>query len=173
MEKARFYGRRKRVWEERPVADKAIPSPDERDDDNFLTQQRRKKLEGIRASGANPFVNRFSTTHQIGAIVKEFHEVPVDGFDEAKQADFFRGGENHRQAGAGESRLCRSAGRDGTDSVFIRMNEIGEESFQAAKELDIGDIVGAEGGVFPHEDGRALDLGSPDTSPDEKFEAAA
>ena len=32
--------------------------------------------------------------------------------------------------------------------MFIRMNEIGEDAFQSAKELDIGDIVGVEGGVF-------------------------
>ena len=70
------------------MADETIPLPDERDDENILTQQRRKKLDRIRASGANPFVNRFSTTHQIGAVVQEFDEVPTDGFDEAKQANF-------------------------------------------------------------------------------------
>ena len=70
------------------MADEATSSPDERDDENILTQQRRKKLEGIRASGANPFVNRFSTTHQIGVIVEEFRAVPADGFDEAKEAEY-------------------------------------------------------------------------------------
>ena len=142
MDVERGYGR------SAPVADKAIPSPDERDDENFLTQQRRKKLEGIRASGANPFVNRFSTTHQIGAIVKEFHEVPVDGFDEAKQASFSVAGRIIAKRVQGKVAFVDL--RDGTGRIqlFIRMNEIGEESFQAAKELDIGDIVGAEGGVF-------------------------
>ena len=130
------------------MADEASSSPDERDDENILTQQRRKKLEGIRASGANPFVNRFSTTHQIGVIVGEFHEVPADGFDEAKEANYSVAGRIIAKRVQGKVAFIDL--RDGTGQIqlFIRMNEIGEEAFQSAKDLDIGDIVGAEGGVF-------------------------
>ena len=130
------------------MADETIPLPDERDDENILTQQRRKKLDRIRASGANPFVNRFSTTHQIGAVVQEFDEVPTDGFDEAKQANFSVAGRMIAKRVQGKVAFIDL--RDGTGQIqlFIRMNEIGEDAFQSAKELDIGDIVGVEGGVF-------------------------
>lgn len=130
------------------MSDEATPSPDGRDDENILIRQRRKKLEGIRASGANPFVNRFSTTHQIGVIVEEFHEVPADGFDETKEANFSVAGRIIAKRVQGKVAFVDL--RDGTGHIqlFIRMNEIGEEAFQAARDLDIGDIVGAEGGVF-------------------------
>ncbi len=131
-----------------PAAGEAAPSADARDDENVLTRRRRKKLEGIRASGGNPFVNRFSTTHQIGAIVREFREVPADGFDEAREGNFSVAGRIIARRVQGKVAFVDL--RDGTGRIqlFIRMNEVGAEAFQFVKELDIGDIVGAEGGVF-------------------------
>ena len=128
------------------VADEA--APDERDDENILIRQRRKKLEDIRASGINPFVNRFSATRQIGAIVQEFHSVPADGFDDLEQARFSAAGRIIAKRLQGKVAFLDL--RDGTGQIqlFVRMNEVGEETFRFVKDLDIGDIVGVEGGVF-------------------------
>ena len=65
--------------------------------------------------------------------------------------------------------------RDGTGQIqlFIRMNEIGEEAFQSAKDLDIGDIVGAEGGVFRTRMGELSIWVRRIRSPDEELEALA
>ncbi len=130
------------------MAEEVASSPEERDDENILSRSRRKKLEGIRASGANPFVNRFPTTHRIGVIVAQYHDVPADGFDEAKEQDFSVAGRIIARRVQGKVAFLDL--RDGTGQIqlFIRMNEIGEEAFQLARELDIGDIVGVEGGVF-------------------------
>ena len=130
------------------MAGEAKSSPDERDDENILTLRRRKKLEGIRTAGANPFVNRFSTTHQIGVIVEEFQEMATDGLDEAKEANFSVAGRIIAKRVQGKVAFIDL--RDGTGQIqlFIRKDEIGDPAFQSAKDLDIGDIIGAGGGVF-------------------------
>lgn len=130
-----------------PAADEAA-APDERDDENVLIRRRRKKLGELRASGVNPFVNRFETTHRIGDIVREFRGVPEDGFDEAREARFAAAGRIIARRVQGKVAFVDL--RDGTGRIqlFIRMSEVGEAAFRFARELDIGDIVGAEGGVF-------------------------
>ncbi len=131
-----------------PVADEAASPPGAREDENVLIQQRRRKLDAIRASGVNPFVNRFSTTHQIGAIVCAFRETPTDGFDEAREARFSVAGRILAKRVQGKVVFVDL--RDGTGQIqlFVRMNDVGEEAFQFVREMDVGDIAGAEGGVF-------------------------
>ncbi len=134
------------VDEAKAAAESASEKPE--DDENALIRQRRKKLDAIRSSGANPFVNRFETTHQLGEIVEEFHETPAEGFDEAKDAHFSVAGRILAKRVQGKVAFVDL--RDGTGRIqlFVRMNEVGEEAFQAVKDFDIGDVVGARGGVF-------------------------
>ena len=113
-----------------------------------LVEQRRRKVEAIRAGGGDPFPNRYATTHRIGEIVAEMGDLGDEQYEETKAG---------RYAVAGRVMAKRLQGkvvfmdlRDGTARIqlFIRMNDLGEEKFAAVKELDIGDIVGCEGGVF-------------------------
>ncbi|MBT4093039.1 MAG: lysine--tRNA ligase, partial [Nitrospinaceae bacterium] len=113
-----------------------------------LVEQRRRKVEAIRAEGGDPFPNRYATTHRIGEIVTELGDLTDEQYEETKTGHY---------AVAGRVMAKRLQGkvvfmdlRDGTARIqlFIRMNDLGEEKFAAVKELDIGDIVGCEGGVF-------------------------
>ncbi|MFP6869013.1 MAG: lysine--tRNA ligase [Nitrospinota bacterium] len=123
-------------------------SPAAGEDAGELIEQRRRKLEAIRGAGGDPFPNRFPITHRAGDIISE-----CGGFTDAEYEETKAG----RYVIAGRIVAKRLQGkvvfmdlRDGTGrlQLFIRLNELGEEGFAAAKDLDIGDIVGCAGGVF-------------------------
>jgi lysyl-tRNA synthetase class 2 len=48
----------------------------------------------------------------------------------------------------GKSSFCDLHDRDGKIQLFFRVNDLGEESYEELKKLDIGDIIGVSGEVF-------------------------
>ena len=113
-----------------------------------LIEQRRRKLEAIREAGGNPFPNRFRVSHRIGEIVSEQGDLTEEGYDETKGQRFVVAGRVMAKRLQGKVIFMDLRDGSGRIQLFIRMNELGEEKFAAAKELDIGDIVGCEGGIF-------------------------
>ena len=130
---------------------------------NELKRIRLEKLDTLKSEGKNPFeITKFDTNIDSAAL-KAFYEA-----EEAKV--IAKVGEDTDALNAGleeiHTNTFRIAGRimswrdmgkanfidvrDNTDriQVYIRMNDIGEESFKDFKKWDIGDIVGVEGFVF-------------------------
>lgn len=48
----------------------------------------------------------------------------------------------------GKSSFCDLHDRDGKIQLFFRVNDLGEETYEELKKLDIGDIIGVSGEVF-------------------------
>ena len=134
----------------------AGPSPDQEPKDssadpaeeNALVAQRRRKLEALRAAGENPFPNRFRTTHRIGDIVEAYGPLGEAALAPAKEGRFAVAGRLMGKRLQGKVVFMDLRDGSGRIQLFLRQNDLGEESFARAKELDVGDIVGAEGGVF-------------------------
>jgi len=106
-----------------------------------LEKQRLAKLEWLREQGIDPYPGRVERTHTIAEAIAAFESAQ----------------ENHEVHAtvAGRLKSVRVMGKssfadieDGTGRVqlFIRINEVGEASYELFKKgLDLGDFVGARG----------------------------
>ncbi len=128
------------------------PPPEENSragqEESLLLAQRRKKLEAIRAAGENPFVNRFSISHRIGEVVARYGGLAEGALAEAKEERLVIAGRVMAKRLQGKVIFMDLRDGSGRIQLFFRLNDLGEEAFARAKELDIGDIVGCEGGMF-------------------------
>ena len=107
--------------------------------------KRLQKLDGLREQGTNPYPYRFDRTTTLRDLRREFGELVAGTETE------------HQVAVAGRVMLLRDSGklmfatmRDRDDEVqlFISKAVVGDEAFDAIKDLDLGDWVGAHGTVM-------------------------
>ena len=108
------------------------------DDTNQLIAQRRAKLDEMREAGIDPFRNKFTPSELCGdakANYVEDREVAVAG-RLVSQRDM------------GKTIFAHIKDSSGSIQLFIRKNDLGEESFNIFKSLDLADFVGARGKLF-------------------------
>ncbi len=111
-----------------------------------ITQQRRQKLDRIRARGIKPYPHRYHrshTTQEAVALLKRNEE----SLTEEKEVSV-----------AGRVMAIRRMGkssffdiRDGSGKIQLLFQDIGrfdEEQRELFKDLDIGDIIGVEGSLL-------------------------
>ena len=118
-----------------------------------LEAARREKLRKIRDLGIDPWGSRFDDHQPIGEIRAREGEIVVEPVGDCET------GKPPEQRGpkvraAGRIVLRRPSGKvhwlqvrdwTGTIQVMIGKNQVGEENFELAKCLDLGDIVGVDG----------------------------
>lgn len=112
-----------------------------REELNEQRRVRREKLAELQAAGNNPYeITTYDVTHTAREIRSRFEEL------EGKPVSL-----------AGRIMSRRKMGkasfidiRDNTDRMqsYVRLDDVGEESYNAFKKWDIGDIIGLKGTVF-------------------------
>lgn len=108
---------------------------------NEMLMIRRAKLAELQASGKDPFqIVRYEQDTAISAIHGDY-----EGY-EGKRVSV--AGRLMSKRGMGKSSFCDLQDRDGRIQLYVRINELGEEAYEAFKKLDLGDIVGVVGEVF-------------------------
>ncbi|MBS5737469.1 MAG: lysine--tRNA ligase [Clostridiales bacterium] len=109
-----------------------------------LTEQvkiRREKLEALQKAGKDPFkVTSYDFTH--------YSEDIKNNFDSLDQKDVSIAGRIMSWRDMGKANFIDIADGKGRIQVYVRVNDIGEESFAEFKTWDIGDIIGIKGFVF-------------------------
>jgi lysyl-tRNA synthetase, class II len=111
---------------------------------NLVSEEeaRRRRLEALREKGINPYPNSVERTHTIAEVLQHF-----DAW-QGEEGDFIL---------TGRIRLMRDMGRvtfaqieDGTGriQIFFQVNDLGKETYQTLKLLDIGDFVQVRGFLF-------------------------
>lgn len=107
---------------------------------NDQMRVRREKLRALREAGLDPYQASFRPTHSAEEIKARFEEL-----------------EGERVRVAGRLMLFRTQGKlsfgdlqdaSGRIQLFISQGVLGEDQYQAAKQLDLGDILGVEGEVM-------------------------
>ncbi len=103
---------------------------------------RLQRLQALREQGINPYPNAVERTHTIAETLEHFDEwVGPEG----------------SYTLVGRIRLLREMGKaafakieDGTGSiqVYLRINDLGEESYRSIKLLDLGDFIQVSGFLF-------------------------
>lgn len=109
-------------------------------DYNELIQVRREKLVQLKKTGINPYGERFDFTHHASQIVKDFEQY------EGQQVSL--AGRIMAKRGHGKAGFANIQDATGQIQIYARLNDLGDESYQLYKVLDIGDIIGVSGEVF-------------------------
>jgi lysyl-tRNA synthetase, class II len=120
-----------------------------------VLRDRREKLGRIRDAGIEPFPHEFSGREEIGEV-RAAHEGLAPGTETDSR---------HRVAGRiaarrGHGKACFIDLRDGSGQIQLHAREdlLGPEAYEFLVDLDIGDIIGAEGTAMATRRGGELSL---------------
>jgi len=108
---------------------------------NELLQIRRDKLAKLQEEGKNPYeITRFNPTHYSQYILENFdtlegHQVTLAGRIMSKRI-------------MGKASFAHILDAKGQIQIYVQINELGNEAYDAFKTFDIGDIIGVTGTVF-------------------------
>ena len=109
-----------------------------------LTEQeiiRRQKLQKLLDAGQNPYeITRWNVTHRSVEILNSFEEL------EGKEVSI--AGRMTSRRVMGKASFAHLLDGEGDIQIYVRRDDVGEESYAAFKQDDIGDILGIRGTVF-------------------------
>jgi lysyl-tRNA synthetase class 2 len=114
---------------------------------DFITQQRREKLEELHRLGINPFPNHFQPTHSLAQIWENYSSLGGPEL-EALREIFRLAGRLILVREFGKATFCHIQAGAARLQVYVQRQVVGDEAFKLFKKLDLGDIVGFEGTLF-------------------------
>jgi lysyl-tRNA synthetase class 2 len=132
------------------MTDDQQPEPDSSEqstESNDQQQERQRSFEEIARLGFDPYPHKFDRTHTISRIVHEFGAKTGEEMEAA--------GQRVRAAGRvfainkmGKAAFIRFT--DGAEllQIYIKSNEVDEQTWSLFKLLDLGDFIGTEGRLF-------------------------
>lgn len=119
----------------------SAPETEAAQDVNELRQIRVEKLEALQAAGKDPF--------QITTAEQTVHNTEiVEQFEKYENSDVTVCGRMMSRRDMGKANFIDVRDRSGRIQVYVKIDEIGEDSFAEFKKWDIGDIIEVKGFVF-------------------------
>jgi lysyl-tRNA synthetase class 2 len=109
-------------------------------------EQRRAKLERLRAEGIDPYPHAFEGRTHVEEILAA-HDPAELGEGEHDQFSYRVMGRVTGKRGHGKTAFLDVRDITGTIQAYARRDTLGEEAFERVEDLDIGDLVGIEGVV--------------------------
>jgi len=110
-----------------------------------VSDDRREKLEQLRADGVEPFPHAYPGVVATG-VVREAHGDLDDG--EETDAGYRVAGRLAARRGHGGAAFLDVVDRSGRIQIQAKRDVLGEESFDALTSLDLGDLIGIDGTAF-------------------------
>lgn len=107
---------------------------------NDLRKRRFEELRELEEQGIQTYEYKFDVTHHSEDI--------LNNFEELEQKDVSIAGRIMAIRKMGKASFLHIQDMMGKIQVYLRKDDVGEETYNAFKLLDIGDIVGAAGYVF-------------------------
>jgi len=109
-------------------------------------QVRRQKLADLQAAGHDPFtLTKFPQDAYSADLKEEFKDLPNET-DSGKKVAL--AGRMMSKRVMGKASFAHLRDDQGDIQLYVRRDELGEESYAAFKKLDVGDIIGVKGEVF-------------------------
>jgi lysyl-tRNA synthetase, class II len=108
------------------------------DDENQLIARRREKMEALRKSGADPFGHAFEISGTIAELREKF----------AEGTTLRAAGRITAHRDMGKSHFVDLRDSTGRIQVYIHSKEVGPETIELFKLVDLGDFIGVEGDCF-------------------------
>ncbi len=112
-----------------------------------LTDQeiaRRNKLEDFRERGIDPFGHRFDITSNTKELKEEYLEKSKEELEEINKRVIIAG-RIMTKRGKGKVGFMNLQDKYGQIQIYVRKDEVGEDTYYIFDKNDIGDIVGVEG----------------------------
>jgi lysyl-tRNA synthetase, class II len=116
-----------------------------RDSISQVLLDRRRKLEGLRAAGIDPFPHAYPGVEPIAEVKAPFTELP-DGEETDVRARI--AGRLAARRGQGKAAFLDVVDRSGRMQLHARVDVLGEAAMERLLALDLGDLIGADGTVF-------------------------
>jgi lysyl-tRNA synthetase class 2 len=113
------------------------------DDTNSLIEQRKAKLDALRAKGVDPFQNKFTPTETCDGAREKYKRGEYNDTTEVSVAGRITA---HRDMG--KSMFIDVRDQSGRIQCYAQKNILGEEQFNIFTHLDLGDFVGVRGTLF-------------------------
>lgn len=107
---------------------------------NVILQNRRDNLAGLRKLSINPYPYRYERTHIAADI--------LGGFDDLVDSEVRVAGRLLSRRGHGKTLFAHIQDRSGKIQIYLRKDDLGEETFDLFSLVDLGDIIGVAGTVF-------------------------
>jgi len=107
---------------------------------------RREKLERLRAAGIDPFPHSFAGV----TPVEEIHSAHdrLEAGEEKPDASYRVAGRLHARRGMGGATFMDLHDRSGKIQLHAKRDDLGDESFETLTSLDLGDMLGVDGFAF-------------------------
>ena len=122
-------------------------SQNEEQDLNQLMKVRREKLAELQEKGKDPFqIVKFDNKDNSKDIKEKFVD-PVEGEDYIPM-EVSIAGRLMSKRGHGKATFCDLQDMYGRIQIYVKLDEVGEESYNEFKKYDVGDIIGITGTVF-------------------------
>ena len=122
-------------------------SLNEEQDLNELMKVRRAKLQELQEKGKDPFrIVKFDNKDNSKDIKEKFVD-PVEG-EEVEPMMVSMAGRLMSKRGHGKATFCNMQDMYGRIQIYVKLDEVGAESYEEFKKYDIGDIIGVTGSVF-------------------------
>ena len=112
-----------------------------------LIQHRRDKLARIRERGDVPYKYDFDRSATIGEVCAAYEELEKSDPEHAEVASASLCGRMLASRGQGKVTFADLRDEHGKIQVFLKKNTLGDDSYEALKDLDIGDFIGVHGSV--------------------------
>ena len=120
-------------------------------DENKLIAERREKLTQLRAHSAQSktpaFPNDFKPSHHAAPIHSEYEHLEGQALQDAS-IEVSVGGRMMLKRVMGKASFATIQDTSGRIQLYVVRDEVGEETYNAFKHWDLGDILGAKGKLF-------------------------
>src|SRR4051794_24540930 len=103
---------------------------------------RRAKLERLRAEGVEPFPHSFPGVVPVSTVRSSHPELPAG---EETEAHYRVAGRIAARRGHGKASFIDLVDRSGRMQLHARADALGEESYERLVSLDLGDLIGVDG----------------------------
>lgn len=120
-------------------------------DDNQLIQQRREKLAALREQGS-AFPNDFVREHKAADLHAAYEQYDKEWF-ESNAVNVSVAGRVMLRRMMGKASFATLSDTSGRIQIYVQLQRVGEEVFEAYKHQDIGDIIAVEGALFKTQTG--------------------
>lgn len=118
-----------------------IDNTQESQDLSEILKIRRMKLQELQQNGRDPFrIVKYDVTDSASEIIGSFENY------EGKYVSL--AGRLMSKRGMGKASFCDLQDRDGKIQLYVKIDDIGAESYEDFKKFDIGDMIGVKGTVF-------------------------
>lgn len=118
-----------------------VNQQNEEQDLSEILKVRRSKLKDLQEKDKDPFkIVKYNVTHSAKQI--------IDNFESLEGQEALIAGRLMSKRGMGKAGFCDLQDRDGRIQLYVKKDEVGDESYELFKKYDIGDIVGVKGEIF-------------------------